>query len=138
MLLNTCQTTFNKRRILITETQRFKKLFQPGRIGNLEIQNRIVFAPMGTGFAEIDGRFSKQHIDYFVARAKGGTGLILSEPIMVDTETNPLDRVTTYMNSPCHIPRASDLVDAVHDYGTKIGVQISPGTGKNMAGATPV
>jgi 2-enoate reductase len=121
----------------LKKTQRFDKLFQPGRIGSLEIRNRTVMAPMGTGFAELDGRFSQQHIDYFVARAKGGTGLILTEPVLVETKISPIDRVITYMDSDSQISRACDLVDAVHDYGAKIGVQLSPGSGRTMPGASP-
>jgi 2-enoate reductase len=55
--------------------QQFKKLFQPGRIGKMEIKNRIVMAPMGTGFSEPDGRYSQRQIDWYVARAKGSSQL---------------------------------------------------------------
>jgi 2-enoate reductase len=54
------------------------KLFEPGRIGKLRVKNRIVMAPMGTRFEEPDGRLSQRGIDYYVARAKGGTGLIIT------------------------------------------------------------
>jgi len=34
---------------------RFPHLFQPGRIGSMEVNNRIFMAPMATGFCESDG-----------------------------------------------------------------------------------
>ena len=118
--------------------QRFPKLFQPGRIGKLEIKNRIVMAPMATLMAERDGRYSQQQIDYFAIRAKGGAGLIMTEATMVEREISPpADILIAYMDSPYHIARAGDLVDAVHDYGAKICVQHSCGPGRNMAGASP-
>ncbi|MCK4722298.1 MAG: 2-enoate reductase, partial [Dehalococcoidia bacterium] len=55
------------------------KLFEPGKIGKLSLKNRIVMAPMGiVGLTEPDGRLSQRGIDYYVARAKGGTGLIIT------------------------------------------------------------
>ena len=33
----------------------YDKLFEKGRIGNVEIKNRLVMTPMGTNLAELDG-----------------------------------------------------------------------------------
>lgn len=63
------------------------KLFEPGNIGRLSVKNRIVMVPMGIGaLAEPDGRLSQQTIDYYVARAKGGVGLITTCFTCVDHE----------------------------------------------------
>ena len=64
--------------------KRFPLLFQPGQIGSLEIPNRVVLAPMATGFEDSDGTISMRQIDYLVARAKGGTGLIMTGAARVD------------------------------------------------------
>lgn len=120
------------------EVERFPKLFQPGCIGKLEIRNRIIMASMGNRLAEPDGRYSEREIDYYVTRAKGGVGLILTGATMVEREINtPSDNITAYMDSLRQLPRASDLVESVHDYGARIGVQLSPGLGRNLAGASP-
>lgn len=117
--------------------QQFPNLFRPGHIGKLEIKNRIVMAPMAQMWAEIDGRFSQQQIDYYAARAKGGTGLIITEANFVERKISPpFDPLAVYIDSSYHVPRASELVDAVHDYGAKIAVQLSPGPGRNMDGAS--
>src|SRR4030067_3820958 len=64
-----------------------QNLFKQGKIGKLEIKNRIVMAPMGTtGLVDLDGRYSQRGIDYFVARAKGGVGLIETGLMVVDVE----------------------------------------------------
>jgi 2-enoate reductase len=52
------------------------KLFEPGGIGKLTLKNRIVIAAMGNLLVEMDGRLSQRGIDFYVARAKGGVGLI--------------------------------------------------------------
>ena len=56
------------------------KLFEPGKIGNLTIKNRIAMAPMLNLLPEPveDGRASKREIDFFAERAKGGTGQIIT------------------------------------------------------------
>ena len=33
----------------------YEKLFEKGRIGNVELKNRLVMTPMGTNLAELDG-----------------------------------------------------------------------------------
>ncbi|MBA7712466.1 hypothetical protein ES703_121443 [subsurface metagenome] len=90
--------------------QQFPKLFQPGCIGKLEIRNRIVLAPMATGFEDSDGSFSQREIDYFVAHAKGGTGLILTGAARVEREVDPPPTWTVpWMDADIMIAKASDL-----------------------------
>ena len=53
------------------------KLFEPGKIGSLSLKNRIVMAAMGaSGLTTVDGSLTPRAIDYYVARARGGAGLI--------------------------------------------------------------
>ncbi len=56
-----------------------QQLLSPGKIGNMELKNRIVLAAMGTEYAEKDGSCSERLWDYYEARAKGGTGLVILE-----------------------------------------------------------
>lgn len=111
----------------------FKRLFEPGRIGKMELPNRIVMAPMGLGYAHLDGRFSQRHIDYFAARARGGVGLIITELTKVErTIEPPLDLPLAMADSDRFVPAMTDLVDAVHDYGTKIAIQLTAGLGRQL------
>lgn len=111
------------------------KLFKPGNIGNLSIKNRIIMAPMGFGgLGETDGRLSQRVIDYYVARAKGGTGLIITGVARVSR------RIEQFLNVPLlyhpmidnivYTSRLSDLAEAVHDFGTKIAIQLTAGFGR--------
>jgi len=52
----------------------YESLFTPFKIGNMEVKNRIGLSPMGTNSAFTNGRKDAQEIDYFIERAKGGTG----------------------------------------------------------------
>ncbi|MFC1961670.1 FAD-dependent oxidoreductase [Chloroflexota bacterium] len=111
------------------------KLFEPGRIGNLRLKNRIVMAPMViTGLVELDGRISPRAIDYYVARAKGGAGLITTGVFYVDQEVeNHL--VGPWATAPradsiVYVTRLAELADEVHDYGAKLSIQLTAGFGR--------
>lgn len=109
------------------------KLLEPGRIGKMVTKNRIVMCPMGTGsLADLDGGFSRRLIDYYVARAKGGVGLIITGGTIVHTSLEPgMGLLTmTWVDSYKYLGRLSELCDAVHHYGTRIAIQLSPGLGR--------
>ena len=116
---------------------KIEKLFEPGRIGKLLIKNRIAMAPMGIiGLIEPDGRISQRVIDYYVARAKGGVGLIITGlclPIL-DIEFGPLKKqgfsFVPRIDSPDVIPMLRQLADSVHRYGAKIAIQLTAGFGR--------
>ena len=49
-------------------------LLQTGRIGTMELKNRIVMAPMGENYGGTDGICGERAQDYYEERAQGGTG----------------------------------------------------------------
>ena len=57
----------------------FGNVFRPGRIGRLEVENRIVMPAMGTGMAARDGSVSDTMVNYYARRARGGAGIVVSE-----------------------------------------------------------
>jgi 2,4-dienoyl-CoA reductase-like NADH-dependent reductase (Old Yellow Enzyme family)/thioredoxin reductase len=104
----------------------YAELFQPVKIGKLEIKNRISMPPMGNGFA---GNFatgvpSDTHLHYFEARAKGGFGLIFTDMATVDRETGLRAPNLMCIDNDNAIPGFKKLSDVVHKHGTKIAVQI--------------
>ena len=54
-------------------------LLTPARIGPVEIKNRIVMPPMTTRTADDEGFVTEDSIAYYMARVRGGTGLITVE-----------------------------------------------------------
>ncbi|HHX60089.1 MAG TPA: FAD-dependent oxidoreductase [Epulopiscium sp.] len=100
------------------------KLFTPGKIGTLELKNRIVMPAIGTSFATSTGEASDEIIRYYEERAKGGCGLIITEITRIDDEygvgtQNQLCATETYQ-----IPRLEKLVKAVHRYDSRIFFQL--------------
>lgn len=60
-------------------------LFSPISIGKVSIKNRFAMAPMGPlGLGDAQGGFNQRGIDYYTARARGGTGLIITGVTFVD------------------------------------------------------
>ena len=69
---------------------KYQKLFQPIKINQLEVKNRIFMSPMSTNFATKDGYVTDEMIYYYSRRAKGGVGLIVTEVTMIEQPTNIL------------------------------------------------
>jgi 2,4-dienoyl-CoA reductase-like NADH-dependent reductase (Old Yellow Enzyme family)/thioredoxin reductase len=102
----------------------FKTLFSPFRIGNLELENRIVMPPMATHFAGEDGSINDRHIAYYVKRIKGGVGYITSEHTGVMKQGRAFPNMAL-IDSDQHIAHFKRLVEAIHREGGKIVIQIN-------------
>jgi len=61
----------------------FPKLFTPININGVEIKNRIVFLPHGTGYIDQKHAPTDREMYYYVERAKGGAGLIVLPSLAV-------------------------------------------------------
>ena len=107
------------------------KLFEPGKIGKLSIKNRILMCPMGVGgLEEPQGGLSQRGIDYYVARAKGGTGLIITGLTRVSREIEPPLEDKLIIDSKTCVTWLNELAEAVHDYGAKVAIQLTAGLGR--------
>ena len=117
------------------------KLFESGKIGKLTLKNRIVMAAMGVGgLIEPDGRLSQRGIDYYVARAKGGAGLIITSSCRTSRELRELEQFPVkpmvshlIVDSKIYAGWLDELADAVHDYGAKVALQLHAGEGRVLS-----
>ncbi len=107
------------------------KLLERGRIGSLEIKNRVIMSAMGIrGLCETDGDWGERVRAYYQARAAGGVGLIITEMIFV---TQALEPVATQCFNPAssrHLASLRLLADALHACDCKLGVQLTAGFGR--------
>ncbi|GAB2670125.1 NADH:flavin oxidoreductase/NADH oxidase [Paenibacillus thermoaerophilus] len=105
---------------------------------SLKLKNRIVMPPMCQYSVEAkDGVPNDWHFVHYVSRAVGGAGLIIME--MTDVE--PDGRITDYdlgLWSDDHIPAFRRIIDEVHRYGAKIGIQIAHAGRKAEDAEVPV
>jgi 2-enoate reductase len=107
------------------------KLFEPGMIGKLWVKNRIVMDALNVqlGLPGDEAALGQSAIDFYVARAKGGVGLIKT------TFMSPNRKLEISIGGPTvHNERAGTwlnyIAEAVHDYGAKICVQLTIGIGR--------
>jgi len=116
----------------------FAELWRPGRIGRLEVKNRLVMAAMFVGYANRDGSFSQRHVDYFEERARGGAGLLVTESVLADLSVQPVhpEAPVTRADHDGVLPGLQALAAAVHRHGAKISFQVSPGQGRQSHFAT--
>ncbi len=100
------------------------RLFSPVQIGSMELKNRLVMAPMATGWANPDGSISDKLSSYLEARARGGAGLIITEVVTVDGKF-PYVPATVGLWDDNQIPATRKLTDAIHSHGARIIPQLS-------------
>lgn len=98
------------------------------KIGNLTLKNRIVMAPMGIDYVDEDFGFSERSIDYYVARAEGGTGLIMTGATLVTSEFQKPNSMFLLDNED-KIDRIKKIADKIHYFGSKLCIQLSLGAG---------
>lgn len=111
---------------------KYEKLFTPIKIGNVEIKNRIAMAPMLMDFGQFDGRTTEQLMDYYEERAKGGTGLIITEITRVNDKTGASAFAQLGMSHDYQIEGMKNLADRIHSHGAKIFVQLHHPGRQNM------
>jgi len=102
------------------------KLWEPIRIGRMELKNRVVMPPMVTRYAADDGFVTERTRNYYGARARGGAGLIIAEATYVHRQGWAFPNQIGISDDK-FIPKLSELVDKVHQHGAKIAIQLHHG-----------
>ena len=105
------------------------ELFQPMKVGPMVVPNRMMMAGMSAGIkVDENGQIHPQMIAYLVERARGEPGMIA----IGATRVAPVEGRSSHaieLFSDHVIPSLSRLVDAVHQYDTRIGIQLWNGGG---------
>lgn len=101
-----------------------KMLFTPMKIGSCEIKNRIVMAPMLMGFGKFDGKPTEKMMDYYEERAKGGTGLIITEITRINDKTGAAAFAQLSVSTDGQIDPLREMADRIHKHGAKLFVQL--------------
>ncbi len=103
----------------------FPRLFEPGRIGNIELKNRVVKAPQHTGLANPDGSITDRMLRYYKDVAQGGAAMVIVEYAWVDNDASQASPCQLGIARMEHIPGLSLLADTIKANGAKVGIQIS-------------
>ncbi len=102
----------------------FENLLGPGRIGPLELSNRVVLPAMDMNHCD-DGVITDREIDHYRARAAGGVGMIITGSGAVAYPVGAASRRQPGLSDDRFVPGLARLADAVHGAGSLLCVQLT-------------
>ncbi len=111
--------------------EKLQPLFEPWKIGNCEIKNRIVMTSMGGtslfGWMEIN-HFDKEAAKFLLDKAEHDVGLILPgiQPVY-----NPMLGQWLYKKKSMY-KKVKPFMDEIHSHGAKLFVQLTAGFGRSF------
>jgi 2-enoate reductase len=120
-------------------THLYPALFSPITIGSMAVKNRIAMMPMGVFSFRLmgpNGAYTKDGADYYIERARGGVGLIITGLLPVGIfpkGQGPGDQGDGFHQ---YIEQQKYLAQGVHQYGAKVVVQITALTGRASTSAS--
>ncbi len=102
-----------------------QKLFAPIKIRTMQVKNRLCLAPIG-GLSKLDGTLPQQFKDFFVARARGGVGMIVVANAIVD-ESGSVSKHSIRVDDDRFLPGLSMLADTIKKEDVAAVIQINHG-----------
>jgi len=102
----------------------YEHLLAPGRIGSLEIRNRILMSPMGSNLAEADGHVGERIIRYYEERARGGVGMAIVGVGAISFPAGACNPNQVAISDDAFLPGLSRLAERVHAHGAAIAIQL--------------
>lgn len=101
-------------------------LFSPGKIGTLELPNRLVRSATAENLADKSGKPYPACVELYRSLAKGGVGLIITGHMFVHPSGKAHSEMSGIYTDEM-IPSLSKIAEAVHQEGGKVVVQINHG-----------
>ena len=102
----------------------YEKLFERGRIGKLNLKNRVVMPAIGVNLANSQGEATDVITRYYEERAKGGVGLIITEIARIDDEYGVGTPNQLSVTEGRHIPHLERMIETIQKHGTKVFIQL--------------
>ena len=120
------------------QKQMFPNLFSPGKIGTLELKNRVMKAPQSSGMSNMDGTVSERLIRYYRKQAAGGSGMIIVEYAYVDDIGAKSAHCHLGISSNEHIPGLAWLAENIREQGAVPAIQIEHCGRQKFLGTQPI
>lgn len=111
-------------------------LFSKKKIGSLTLKNRLVMPGMRTGMANSNGEVTEQMIAYYEERAKGGTGLIITEFVAIESELGKGVQTQLRIDDDRFVAGIHRIANAVQKYGARFFVQLHHAGRESNSGIT--
>jgi len=105
--------------------KKYPHIFQPGKIGKMEVKNRIKYASTETNFNYGDGFVADKEVAYMEAQARGGAGIVTTQ----GAYTDPRGEGQGYVGmmgiwDDKFIPGLKRIADAIHKHDAKAILQL--------------
>ena len=107
-------------------------LLAPGRIGALELRNRMVMAPMGEDLGDVDGMVSGTQMAYLEARARGGLAMVMLGSVAVSFPVGCSNARQTAISDDRHIAPWAETARRVHRHGAALTMQLTQAGGNSL------
>ncbi|MEW5922265.1 MAG: NAD(P)/FAD-dependent oxidoreductase [Bacillota bacterium] len=125
-------------KLFVKEELKYPHLFKPGKLGSLEIKNRIIKAPQTTGMGGRDGSVTERLVRYYREQARGGAGLIIVGYAWVDDKASKSAQCQIGIADNEHIPGLAWLAQSIQDMGAKAAIQIEHCGRQKFLGTPPI
>ena len=116
----------------------YPHLFEPGRIGTLELENRIVKAPQGVGLGNRDGTVSERSVRHYRRLAEGGCGLVMVAAAHVDPAIAKSFHGQLLLTDDEFIAGLAWLAQTIQAGGARAGLQLEHCGRQSFLGKPPV
>lgn len=104
---------------------KYKHIFTPLKIGRMTVKNRIEKAPAMPFLATVDGNVSRELIEWEMAFARGGAGIVTigDSPIVSEIATK-VGRILN-LGKDKTVTTLSRLAEAIQRYGAKASIELT-------------
>lgn len=125
----------------------YSNVFEPIKIGNVLVKNRIEFPPAIPCLATADGYVTRELIEFEKSLARGGAGIVNIGDTAIDFDYASDHEAQINLGTDKVIPGLSTLVESIHRYGAKASVELNHGgrftapqrlNGKKPIGPSPI
>lgn len=121
------------------------KLFKPSKIGSLELKNRVIRSATFEGMGDAEGYPLPEYLDLYEKLAKNEVGGIITGFAFISSEGKAMHPGQAGMDSEEKISHFLPVTEAVHQYGSKIFMQLAhtgrqtrtKETGHTVVGVSP-
>ena len=107
--------------------EKYSHLFEPIRIGNIRLKNRIIAAPTSPSMITTEGHFTPEMIAYLEEKAKGGVSVVTYGEAIVHSATGKSHNKQLQLDSFGVKQGMAQAARAIHNCGAYANIQLSHG-----------
>ena len=107
--------------------QKYPHLFEPIRIGNIRLKNRIIAAPTSPSMMTTEGHFTPEMIAYLEEKAKGGAAVVTYGEAIVHSATGKSHNKQLQLDSFGVREGLAIATRKIHNAGAYANIQLSHG-----------